>query len=355
MEIVDSIAFPLRGVRYIVGVSAISTGVEEPAVNVTFSGATCPVGQVFQNGGCSAPTPLTVGTHTQTLKKGEVTYYSYAAPELLGSFTFSQPDEKVLSFLSRFQGTPTAEENDGTNAVAMPRPGDWYFAVIALEDSTNYNFTFAVDECASKDKAGPGCTTPYFGENDLYHMNLTYNTPYYFKVRVNGTHPLRVSARTVSGKDFPTLYASRGQLPTDTQYQLKNCNFDWCDGAFILHVNINVTDPEDDYFEAANQTWFIRSYTDVINNTYGVWFDTVCPSECTDQNVGECQMEYPGYGKCVCATSALVGVDCTIRDGLGPEYIVLIIIGGLVIASAIIGFVAWAYMRRKRVQYEHVS
>jgi len=44
-----------------------------------------------------------------------------------------------------------------------------------------------------------------------------------------------------------------------------------------------------------------------------------------------------------------------ISKGLGPQYIVLIIIASLVVASAIIGFVAWAYMRRKRADYEIVS
>jgi len=127
-----------------------------------------------------------------------------------------------------------------------------------------------------------------------------------------------------------------------------NCNFEYCDGAHIIKVNF--TDAKEN-----PQVWYIGTYTGSENNTYGVWFDSACAQECTEQNTGTCQETYPDYGKCVCATSSLTGVDCTIRTGLGPEYIVLIIIAALVVASAIIGFVAWAYMRRKRVQYEHVS
>jgi len=104
-----------------------------------------------------------------------------------------------------------------------------------------------------------------------------------------------------------------------------------------------------------NQTWFILARTNEINNTFGLWFDTVCAPACEQQNTGTCVSSGAQTGVCICATSSLVGVDCTIRNGLGPEYIVLIIIAALVVASAVIGFVAWAYMRRKKFQYEHVS
>ena len=51
------------------------------------------------------------------------------------------------------------------------------------------------------------------------------------------------------------------------------------------------------------------------------------------------------------------GVDCATPSGamLGAQYIVLIIIASLVVASALIGFVAWAYMRRRRQQYQVVG
>jgi len=128
---------------------------------------------------------------------------------------------------------------------------------------------------------------------------------------------------------------------------IQGCNFQYCDGARILFLNATNA--------AANETWFVASSSSVINTTYGVWFDSVCAQECEDQHTGSCQRVYPNYGMCICATSSLTGVDCTIHNGIGPEYIVLIIIAALVIASALIGFVAWAYMRRKRVAYDVVS
>ena len=43
-----------------------------------------------------------------------------------------------------------------------------------------------------------------------------------------------------------------------------------------------------------------------------------------------------------------------VTSGLSPEMIVLIVMGALVVLSAVIGFVAWAYMRRKR-GYEEIQ
>jgi len=169
----------------------------------------------------------------------------------------------------------------------------------------------------------------------------------YWRVIINENHTeLWASVRSNSGVNFPNIYAAKGQLPTETNYDIKNCNFEFCDGAHIIYLN---------FTEGYPQTWYIGTTTPIINNTYGVWFDSVCAQECTEQNTGTCQQQDPGYGVCVCATSSLTGVDCTTRNGLGPEYIVLIIIAALVVASALIGFAAWAYMRRKRIAYEHVS
>jgi hypothetical protein len=211
-----------------------------------------------------------------------------------------------------------------------------------------------LEDCSkANSSAGPECKVKYYDttnpENVPYMMNI-FDAPgvfQYFKVIVNKTQPLWASVRSDSGFNFPTIYASKGQLPTPTSFDLVNCNFQFCDGANILFVNATLA--------TDNEIWFIGTTTKVVNTTYGVWFNSVCAQECTDQNTGTCTETDPNYGMCECATSSLTGVDCTIRNGLPPEYIVLIIIAALVVASAIIGFVAWAYMRRKRVQYEHVS
>jgi hypothetical protein len=59
-----------------------------------------------------------------------------------------------------------------------------------------------------------------------------------------------------------------------------------------------------------------------------------------------------GFCNCI---DGFIGVDCNTPNGFGPQFIVLIIIAVLVALTAVIGFGAWAYMRRKRGQYDIVS
>jgi len=283
----------------------------------------------------------------------------FEAPELLGSFTLNSSDETAITFYARFQASPTKTINDGTGVkptVDAPRPGVWIVAVEASKDAPASKVWLSWLQCDNKagGSGGPGCGTKW-NETTNAQINSHPHHQYYYRVIVNHTRALRVSTRTYPNKirmDFPNMYASRGQLPTNTSYEMKNCNFDFCTAANILFLN--VTSDGDDFVDG-NQTWFILAETYVVNNTFGIWFDTVCAPACVDENTGTCIMDGVDTGLCVCATSSLEGVDCTIRVGLGPEYIVLIIIAALVVASAVIGFVAWAYMRRKKFQYEHVS
>jgi len=84
-----------------------------------------------------------------------------------------------------------------------------------------------------------------------------------------------------------------------------------------------------------------------VSNSYGLWTGSVCAPNC--QTNGNCINDGPGTGSCRCNDN-YSGLDCAIQgeSGLPPQYIVLIIIASLVVASAIIGFIAWAYMQKKR-------
>jgi len=84
----------------------------------------------------------------------------------------------------------------------------------------------------------------------------------------------------------------------------------------------------------------------------GVWFNSLCAPDCIDH--GNCQPDGPAAGYCQCI-DGFIGVDCGTPNGFGPQFIVLIIIAVLVALTAVIGFGAWAYMRRKRGQYDIVS
>jgi len=256
--------------------------------------------------------------------------------------------------LARLEGPPTDTDYDfkgtGSLKLVVPRPGNWYFSVKA-ETAGNCALVVDVVPC-DVGTIGPTCNTKFDDAETLpYLMGIKEDAQKfkYWRVIVNSTHPLRASVRTDDGAflDNVMIIASRGQLPTPSSADLINCTFQYCDGARILFLNASSS--------TQNETWFVGTTSSRTNLSYGVWFDSPCAQQCEAEHTGTCQVAYPDYGVCVCATSSLSGVACTNQNGIGPEYIVLIIIAALVIASAVIGFVAWAYMRRKRVAYDVVG
>jgi len=156
--------------------------------------------------------------------------------------------------------------------------------------------------------------------------------------------PLWVSVG--SGTPSPSVYISINQVPTDTSFLVQECNQPYCESNSI----IKLTGLEGNY------TFYVGLYNNNPNTsaTYGIWFNNTCAPDCT--NNGQCTMQGPNTGLCVCNTD-YVGYDCGTlsENGLPAQYIVLIIIASLVVASAIIGFIAWAYMQKKRTGYSSLG
>jgi len=351
----DETTFPqARGVQYSIAIALLEPSDDNDTVTVNVTGVVCDDHKVLDlaKNECVEPAPFLGSAHNVDLNFNEVKYFTFLVARLTGSFQLASTSSDV-QFSLRFEGNPQqSPDATGVNpSVGYPQVGRWFFAVTS-KNVVNFNISSVFEDCSAANMTGgPGCAVPYEDVTDTNQYKMDIKAPtaglwHYWRVVVNRSQPLWASVRSVTGEDMPSLYAAKDQLPTATTYHLKNCNFDYCDGANILKLNITSNETE---------VWFVGSTTDKINNTYGVWFNSVCAQECTEQNTGTCQTTEPKYGMCVCATPSLTGVDCTLRNGLPPEYIVLIIIAALVVASAIIGFVAWAYMRRKRVQYEHVT
>jgi len=133
-------------------------------------------------------------------------------------------------------------------------------------------------------------------------------------------------------------FAATGRISAD----IINCNREFCNQ--VRSIEYNVTDVE---------FWYIGIFSEAaVPVTFAFWFNSTCIPDCQTDNHGQCSPD--GSGRCICEID-YEGINCGKSKGLGPQYIVLIIIASLVVASAIIGFVAWAYMRRKRADYEIVS
>jgi hypothetical protein len=183
-------------------------------------------------------------------------------------------------------------------------------------------------------------------------LTLQHGEWMYLRFPVYDGHALLVSVTTNNGSNIPNLYAGNGQIPVlnsagEVLADIYNCNRDYC--SIVRSIVRNITKPK---VGAEEEFWYIGIVASGAgaNTTFGLWWNNSCVPGCDTDNHGECEEN----GRCQCEID-FEGIDCSVSKGLGPQYIVLIIIASLVVASAIIGFVAWAYMRRKRANYEIVS
>jgi len=162
---------------------------------------------------------------------------------------------------------------------------------------------------------------------------------------VTSKNPVWVNAQSYNGSVNPRIFASLSQLPTYNNADIGGCTQFYCDVVNVIHFNATI-----------NQVWYIgvQNIDPIKQNgsIVGVWFNQICAPDCEDH--GTCNLDGPEVGDCSCI-DGFIGVDCNTADGLGPQFIVLIIIAVLVALTALIGFGAWAYMRRKRGQYDLVS
>jgi len=254
------------------------------------------------------------------------------------------PEDYVM--WARYNAVPSQEHYDvaeGANAtltLETPLVGTWVFAVHFTKPFSGVTVEWEPTVCAFP-SAGPKCAMHLENSFDNSSLIAKPGVFQYYRFIATPAHGLLVSVTTNNGSDVPHLYASRGQIPSAKSADITNCNREYCDQ--VRSIAHNVTMEED---------WYIAVTASVTtgNTTYAIWYGNNCIFGCEDQNHGECAPS----GRCECEID-YEGIACEIPKGLGPQYIVLIIIASLVVASAIIGFVAWAYMRKKRANYEIVS
>jgi hypothetical protein len=318
-------------------------------VHLTIDANTCG-NQHWDGNNCVAATPIDTKTSLPVhFTAGQSQFFSFAAPAFLGSFNLTVRSiaesavEEITTWV-RYESTPLPDHHDGkgTDSVAFtsPRPGQWILRV-ASSVAAHLNLTLTAEQC-SKVSAGLGCLTPIAKGTDNMTLTLVSGKPQYFYYDVD---PLWVSVTAENVSLVPHIYASLGQLPQKDNADISNCNQDACNVvSSIKHKHL-----------VAGEVWIVsvvarETVTAGSNSTYGIWWNQTCVPNCEQANRGECQPT----GQCSCELD-FEGIDCSIPKGLGPQYIVLIIIASLVVASAIIGFVAWAYMRRKRRTYEQYS
>jgi hypothetical protein len=368
-ENADSIAnIPLLQAEYQIGVF-FANPMEDKAnstIHLTLTGDACTAQNAYWDGvSCVGAVHLNPMNDTwdADFTKGETKYYTYETGVGLShlSFTISVPEElsaeEPFVVWARYNGAPSVTMHDrtdtnGTLTVVSPRQGMWVFAVHATAAFTA-KLSISEFSCGSK-SAGDGCTIPVREPFTNTSITITPEDGWmYMRFTVDEKQALLVSITTGNGSNIPFMYASRGQIPVKQGdmilADIHNCNREYC--SEVRSIVRNITTPGMAGAAATTEEWYIAIFSTVPGNTtFALWFNQTCVPNCDTDNHGECL----NSGRCLCEID-FEGVDCSISKGLGPQYIVLIIIASLVVASAIIGFVAWAYMRRKRNNYEIVS
>jgi len=323
------------------------------------TGASCNVPNTVWNGkNCTMPEPVYLGmplNRTIPADNSTLVFALYLFPKqsLVYNLTFSVTGEVELCV--RFDtavGTcvPTSQVK-----IPIPSFGKWLVFVTPkmsrrqLLQNTTFVITTTTDNCTSPDKGGVNCDIPInsIDRTTLTSNALTNNSVYY---RVDATYP---------GKDFfwitvasmngpaPQVYVSLFQIPTQVDYDLTGCNqqTEYCQNTII---KLNTTQL------SGNYTFYVLIFTN-STTTYGIWASSICAPGCGGDN-GVCTETGIGTGTCLCKND-YTGFTCSTAPpdtGLPAQYIVLIIIASLVVASAIIGFIAWAYMQKKRSGYDRV-
>jgi len=223
------------------------------------------------------------------------------------------------------------------------RPGTtWYFRVNSNADNNNVtisNFT--------KGDGAPSIMSEHTisADTGFRQDKIRSGAPKYYSYANNGSLYVTVKSADV------TLYAGFNRIPTPgtgttfVNYDVTGCNINNC----TAYKNIKGL-----RLSATNKTgtWFIAVTSGAATEIeYMIWFNYECPLNCSSPN-GNCKTSFTEYGTCQCGGN-FEGLACA-DDNMLIEYIILIIIAALVLVSALLGLIAWAYMRR-RSQYVEVK
>jgi len=273
---------------------------------------------------------------------------------------------------------PTSSNYDWSSEtelkVTAPSSGTWYFLFDFGDNEQGYEFTDVKgSECDPKKGLGENCDSIKLEELSLsgeffeikedgglapqqlsyFWVNTGVNTSFSFSIApLNPKKP---------GDKKPEIYAAIGNAPHVGASKVNfanGCNDpingeSTCEKQVVQIVSGSEIPKNEDVF-------FVVRNVNADNQQYAVWAGTVCGknSKGATCNGGKCVDDRSSfdYGSCDCDdVSRKSGVVCSIKkSGFPVEYIVLIVIGSLVVLSAIIGFIAWAYMRRKRIHYQKV-
>lgn len=347
--------------KYVVGVAFAKppTGNFSHSLSFQLTSSVC---SNSKSGFDCASTPLTTlfpGNTSYTLGAGssDILTAPVAIGVLFGSVTINT--NAAIGVHVRRDGYPftnpaefgfnDANSVNGSLVLNNPVPGDYLISVTLAGNSneTEFTLTSSVKVCnSSANVAGPDCGTsvvelaPATGQliSGTASTSMTY---YKLKVDLFNKTRLSFSVASMTSSPTPRVYVRWGNLPDENTYDFVGCSTEFC---AVNQVDLEV-------LSGSAGDWYIGilaapNVTEKYD--FGIWHGSVCPNNCGGDH-GSCNTEGKDMGTCKC-NEGFTAIDCsqTASTGLSPEMIVLIVMGALVVLSAVIGFIAWAYMRRKR-------
>jgi len=332
-----------------------STTDETDKIIFSLKGDTCSdETPVWDGSKCTVATPIEKSVELP-IEEGQQVFLTFNVAPNTGSITLSYEANNSLDFnlWARYAATPIPSDSYHTDkgplTIPSPHIGTWY-AMIQIKPSlagkdvkqslVTFNLTKSI--CTTDNELGPYCNdsvTKIPKINSIFNkITVSPGQWFYYQVIATPSRGMRVSVQP-SSTDQVEVYASLNQLPTYNA-DIRGCNAQRCDPVIVIKLDNGTL--------SSNQTWYI-GVTSKNPTNFGIWFESLCPPKCDDP-YGSCTET----GACLC-NSDYTGIDCQDNNGWQAQYVVLIIIAALVVSTAIIGLIAWAYMRKKKSHaYEQI-
>jgi len=354
----QTFSFPPRSTNYVFGVYYATTVPNHKTFNISFSltGQYC-VDKIGDD--CSIPiSPLPQNT-TVEVTPG-TTYYSTMIKSATVNHTISNllvnfKPNATVNVYARYSGIPSKTVNEissttGSITIVSPVVGNWYFAV-EVANPTSMAPTSVVGNCVNN-TAGVNCNLNVLNANALPKL---YNAAKFTKAGDMNIYAfsntsyqsLYVSLNDQAATKRAMIYASWNRVPLLVGGKMVGNDISGCNNQYCAKVQS--ISARNAFMNRDNGTWYITVVAGRDANDYSIWFNFICPSNCS--GFGVCQTTGDSFGVCKCEDN-YDGLQCNPNNML-IEYIILIIIAALVLVSALLGLIAWAYMRR-RAQYVEV-
>jgi len=269
------------------------------------------------------------------------------------TISFKTDNSTDVMLYARYHSIPdnnNSYDHKGINSVTLivPVKGLWLIYAYSMKP-VNANIVISHDDC-SNITAGNNCKEAIVNASSLalnfaMESKLKNQTIKYYAIYNKKVDNLIVSInRSSNVTNYPTMYASFNRVPLYNNsemygYDLNLCNIEYCNQ--IQSLNLMVSNSSE---VNVTGTWYIAVKVNQDNTNYEIWFDYVCPNNCSQH--GKCQSSSKDYGKCRCE-QGFKGFMCS-DSTFYIEYFILFVIATLILLSSLVGLICWAYRKRKQ-------